>query len=186
MDALVSAFVAALLAEIGDRTQLLVVALAAFYRRPGPVLAGAAVAAAASSLIAAAIGAFIAGIVTGRAVSLLLALACVFAGIAGLIRPRETRASFRGNPFIVALLAVFAAELGDKSQFLAGAIAARFDSLAFAAAGATLGIVAANIPAALLGERLRRDLPLGAIRIVGAALFLVTGFVLAATALGLI
>ena len=85
-----------------------------------------------------------------RAVSLLVALALVFAGIAGLIRPKPYRSAgtSRAGPFLVAAASFFVLEFGDKTQFLTFALAAQFDAFALAAAGATAGILAASVPAA--------------------------------------
>jgi putative Ca2+/H+ antiporter (TMEM165/GDT1 family) len=87
------------------------------------------------------------------------------------------------------LLATFilclATELGDRTQFLTFALAGRFDSVPFAAAGATAGALAACLPALILGERLEKATPLRAIRYAGAVLFLLTGFIVAVQALQL-
>src|SRR4028118_1228325 len=74
--------------EWGDRPQTLVVALAVRYRRPLPILAGVLVAALANSLIAAFGGSLVQGMIGPRAASLLVAVALVYAGVAGFIRPK--------------------------------------------------------------------------------------------------
>lgn len=184
MDALVSAFVGAALAEWGDRTQLLVALLAARSGRPLQVVLALLVAAIVSNAVAAYAGAFIAGAITIRATGLLLALALLFAGVAGLIR-RETPSagSTRVPLLIAAIILLLAAELGDRTQFLTFAVAARFDSPVLAAAGSTAGILAAGIPAALLGARLQAAVPMRVIRLAGAALFLLVGFFVGVNAL---
>jgi putative Ca2+/H+ antiporter (TMEM165/GDT1 family) len=73
------------------------------------------------------------------------------------------------------LIAFFLAEMGDKTQFATMALAARFDSLAWVVLGTTLGMMAANIPAVLIGEKLAKNLPLKAIRWTAAAVFAATG-----------
>ena len=188
MDALLTSFVAAALGEWGDKTQLLVIALAVRYRRPLPILAGILVAALANSLIAAFGGVLIHSMITLRAISLLVALALVFAGVAGLIRPRpyESAATSRAGPFLVAAASFFVLEFGDKTQFLTFALAAQFNALALAAAGATAGVMASNLPAALLGDRLARAAPLKGIRIGLGALFLLVGLVVGVNALRLV
>ena len=184
MDALVSAFVAAALAEWGDRTQLLVALLAARYGRPGTVLIGFLVAAAVSNAVAGIFGSFIAGIITIRAMTLLVALALLFSGVAGLIRRNPPGVGSGRTPLILAaMILCLAAELGDRTQFLTFALAARFDSPGLAAAGATAGMLTAAIPAALLGERLQSVVPAHTIRLAGAALFLLVGFIVAVNAL---
>ncbi|HYJ82181.1 MAG TPA: TMEM165/GDT1 family protein [Allosphingosinicella sp.] len=177
MEALLTSFVAALLGEWGDKTQLLVIALAVRYRRPGPILAGVAVAALANSLLAAYGGTLVHGMIVPRAVSMLVALALIFAGSAGLIRPRpyESAGTSSAGPFLVAAASFFVLEFGDKTQFLTFALAARFDSFLLAAAGATAGILASSLPAATLGEQLARSVPLKGIRIGLGILFLAIG-----------
>lgn len=186
MDALLTAFVAAFLAEWGDKTQLVVAMLAATTRRPLTVLAGLLAAALVSNGVAAFAGLLVADTITIRAMTLLVALALLFAGGSGLIRRRPPAPSPpRRWLLLSAAILCLAAEMGDRTQFLTFALAARFDSASLAAAGATAGVFAACVPAALLGDRLHAVLPMRAIRYVLAALFLVAGFIVAINALQL-
>ena len=187
MDALLLSFVAAALAEWGDKTQLLVIALALRFRRPGAILAGVAVAALANSLIAAFGGTIVHDMITLRAISLLVALALVFAGVAGLIRGRKLDVGMArvNSAFLAAAIAFFIAEFGDKTQFVTFAVAAQYDSFALAAAGATAGVLAASVPAALLADRLPKVVPMRPLRIGIALLFLLAGFIVAISALRL-
>jgi putative Ca2+/H+ antiporter (TMEM165/GDT1 family) len=187
VEPLLTTFIAAGLGEFGDKTQLLVVALAARYGRPGAILAGVAAAALANSLIAAAGGIVIHDMITLRAISLLVALALLFAGAGSLIslRPRVNVAGWKTPAFVTAAGGFFIAEFGDKTQFLTAALAAQYDSLPLAALGAATGIVVASAPAAVLGPRLAALLPLTGIRIGVACLFLVVGFIVAVSALRL-
>ena len=188
MEALLTTFIAAALAEWGDKTQLLVVALAARYGKAGPILLGVAVAALANSVLAAAGGILVNGYIVLRAISLLIALALIFAGIAGLIggkAPEEGRDWGRGA-FLAAAGGFFILEFGDKTQFLTFALAAQFNSLLLAAAGATAGILVSCAPAAVLGPELGKHVPLKAVRIGVAILFLLIGFIVAINALRLV
>jgi putative Ca2+/H+ antiporter (TMEM165/GDT1 family) len=185
VDALLTAFVTAVLAEWGDKTQLIAIMLAAATRRPAAILAGLFLAAVASSTVAAIAGVYVAGTVTIRAMTLMVALALLFAGAAGLIRRRPPTEHSPRLPVVSAFILFLAAELGDRTQFLTFAIAGRFDSAPLAAAGATAGILAATIPAVLLGDRLPSAVPVSAIRYVGAGLFLLAGFIVAVNALRL-
>ncbi|TMJ13901.1 MAG: UPF0016 domain-containing protein [Alphaproteobacteria bacterium] len=188
MDALLSTFLAAALAEWGDKTQLLVMAIAARHGRAGPVVAAAALAALLNSLLAAAGGVLVHDFVTIRALSLLVALALLFAAAAPLLRWRVKvqDGAVTGGLFLGTFGAFFIAELGDKSQFLTFALAARFDSWLLAAAGATAGIIAASLPAALLGAGFSKSVPVRGIRAGIAIVFLVLGFVTAISALRLV
>jgi len=188
MDALLTTFVAALLAEVGDKTQLLVLALAIRYRKPLPVLAGVAVAALANNLLAAAAGVIVNDLITLRAISLLVAIALLFAGVAGLLRQKDEGdmgATWKVGPFLTSAACFFLLEFGDKTQFLTAALAAQYDALALAAAGATAGVILANVPVALLGGQAQAQLPLKPLRIGIAALFLLAGFLVAINALRL-
>lgn len=188
MDALLTSFLAALLAEWGDKTQLLVVAFAVRYRRVGPILAGVAAAALANCLLAAFGGTLIHDMVPLRALSLLVGVALVFAGVGGLIRGKtpDMGGTWRTGPFLTTAACFFLLEFGDKTQFVTAALAAQFDSLVLAGFGAAVGVVAANIPAALLGERLAGVVPVRAIRLAAAALFLIAGVIVAVGALRLV
>ncbi len=187
MDALLTTFIAALLAEFGDKTQLLALALAVRYRAPLSVLAGVALAALANNLLAAAGGVLINGLITLRAITLLVAIALIFAGVAGFLRQQDESgmgSTWKTGPFLTTAVCYFLLEFGDKTQFLTATLAARYDALALAAAGGTMGVIAANVPIVLLGDR-ASALPLKPIRFSIAALFLLAGFVVAINALRL-
>jgi Ca2+/H+ antiporter, TMEM165/GDT1 family len=185
MEALVTAFVAAFLAEWGDKTQLVVAMLAATTRKPGQVLIGLALAALASSTIVSLAGVYIAAQVPIRAMTLMVALSLLFAAAAGLIGRRDPAPATVRVPLLTAFILCLAAELGDRTQFTTFALAGRFDSAPLAAAGATAAILAACIPAAILGQQLRATIPLRPIRYTVAGLFLVAGFIAAVKALQL-
>jgi putative Ca2+/H+ antiporter (TMEM165/GDT1 family) len=188
VDALLISFLAAALGEFGDRTQLLVVLLAVRFGRPAPVLAGVAVGGLVSALLAAAAGVTVSGIITLRAISLLVAVALIYAGATGMFekKPLTLGERWRTGPFLTTAVCFFLAEFGDKSQFMTFAIAAQYDVLLLAALGATAGMTAAAAPAALLADRFAATLPLKAIRIGAAILFLLAGFIVAINALRLI
>ena len=188
MDALVPAFLAALLAEIGDKTQFLAILLAARFVRPGPVLAGIACAAVANSLIAAIGGALIAGMIPFRAFNLLLALALLFAGGGALLPQKQPDVGIydKAGIFAASLIAFFILELGDKTQFLTFAFAARSQTPLLAGAGAAAGIIVASVPAVVMGAALPATLPLRRIRIGVGILFVLVGVVVGLTALRLV
>ncbi|HEY0149980.1 MAG TPA: TMEM165/GDT1 family protein [Allosphingosinicella sp.] len=188
METLLPAFVAALLAEWGDKTQLVLIALAARYGRPGPLLAGVAVGALTSGLFAGFAGTLVHGTVTLRALSLLLGIALLFAGVTGFFarKPPVYAATLAGPAFLAAALGIFLAEVGDRTQFIAFAFAAQYDSALLPAFGSAAGVLVASVPAVLLGPQLARQVPVRAIRTGAAILFLLAGLVVALNALRLV
>jgi len=185
MEALVTSFVAAFLCAWGDRTQFLAATLAAGTRKPGQVMAGLILAALASNVVAAFAGIWIAGTINLRAMTLLTALALIFAGISGLIPRRQKPEAAPRWPLVSAFILCLAAETGDRIQFLVFALAGRYGNAPLAAAGATFGLVAACVPAVVLGDRLRPTVPVRAIRWAVAGLMLVVGFFVGVNALQL-
>lgn len=187
MDALVASFVAAFLGEWGDRTQLLLAILTVRTGRPGTAFAGIALAVLGASLLAGFAGATLVGMIPIRAAGLLVALALCFAGLSGLFRRRTPDPGSLTLPlFVAAFIMALAAQIGDRSPFITFALASRFDAPLLAAAGATAGTLAACVPAALLGDMLAKTVPLRAIRLIGAALFLVAATATALAALRLV
>lgn len=188
MEALVTAFAAAFAAEWGDKTQLLTAALAARYGAPGRVLIGIGLAAIANAAIAGVAGGMLSGMVTLRALSLLVALALLAAAFSSITpskAPDMGRLAALGA-FSGAALAFFLVEFGDKTQFTTAALAARFDAPILGAAGAAAGVIAANVPAVLLGDKLPRAVPLRTIGWAAAAAFLIAAFLIAVNALRLV
>ena len=174
----VSALVVAV-GEIGDKTQLLALLLAARFRRPLPIVAGILVATLLNHTLAGALGGWIRAAVSPEV--LRWGLGASFLAIAGwALRPdeleeRESAPLGRFGVFAVTAVAFFLAEIGDKTQIATVALAARFDSLPAVVAGTTTGMLIADVPAVLLGERASLKLPFKAIRYVAAALFAALG-----------
>lgn len=179
MDAfLTSAFLVAL-AEIGDKTQLLSFVLAARLRKPLPIIAGILVATLANHLLAGTVGIWIAGLIPPGALPWVTGLIFIGFGLWTLHPDSldDDPKIHRAGIFVTATIAFFLAEMGDKTQLATMALAARFDALAAVVAGTTLGMMLANIPAVLVGEALARKLPMKAIRITAAVVFIITGAV---------
>ncbi|RJF94075.1 TMEM165/GDT1 family protein [Sphingomonas cavernae] len=187
MDAFFPAFMAALLAEIGDKTQLLALALALHFRRIAPVLLGIALAALANSALAALAGVLLAPMLTHEAAVLMLALALFFAGGGAMIKqssPEPVQTS-RLGPVLVSFLAFFVLELGDKTQFLTFAIALRSGSFWLTMAGATAGVLLISAAVVITGRAWER-LPVTSVRRAIGVLFALLGLWAAVLALRLI
>lgn len=187
MDALFLSFIAAALGQWGDKTQWLIAGLAARYRRPRTVLAGAAIAAIANALIAGLAGRLIHATITPRAISLFVALALALSAVDGLVgrKPKPVAESWRTGPFATSLACVFLIGFADKGQFVTLALSAQYNAPLLVAAGAAAGMIVSSAPAAFLGESFERVVPVRAIRIGVALLFLIIAFVMAVSALRL-
>lgn len=185
MDALVPAFLIALLAELGDRTQLLAMALGDRYRRPGAVIAGIALAAILNMGVAGAVGMEIAAYIPHRPVQLLTGVALLLAasGAAFRVKAPPTVDTWRLGAFLSSAGAFFILALGDKTQFAIGALAAGSGYPWLAAAGGAAGVTVANIPPVILGERWPQVVPLRWLRIGAGILLGLAGIVLVIMAL---
>jgi len=166
------------IAEIGDKTQLLALVLAARFRRPAPIVLGILAATLANHALAAWVGTWLIGVVSPGA--LRWAVGISFLAMAGwaLVPDRfeaGERRTDRYGAFVATLVAFFLVEMGDKTQVATVALAARYDALVAVVAGTTLGMMIANVPAVLVGEAAATQLPLRAIRVVAAAVFAVLG-----------
>lgn len=167
MDALVPAFVAALLAQVCDRSPWLAAILADRYGKPFTVALAALLGHAAGNAIAGIGGALIAPLLTPNAKQLLLALAMAFAALGALwrLKPPDRLETWKLGALPTALLGLFILALGDTTQFFTLVFAAREPSPWLAVVGATLAAFAVNLAAALIGERGWRRLPIGGLRI---------------------
>jgi len=180
----VSLFVVAV-GEIGDKTQLLALMLAARFRRPVPILFGILTATIVNHALAGALGTAIRSALDPHILRALLAIS-FFAIALWALKPDtlETRSRDSGRYGIFAFTAVmfFLAEIGDKTQLATVALAARYDSLIAVVAGTTAGMLLADAPAVLFAQRIALKIPLRLIRYVSSALFALLG---AAAAFGL-
>lgn len=186
MDALLVSTGLVALAEIGDKTQLLALVLAARYRKPVPIIAGILLATLLNHTLAGALGAWLASLVQPSTLRWIVGLSFVAMAIWTLIPDKyeeQDASPPRFGVFATTLLAFFVLEMGDKTQIATVALAAKYSSLAAVVAGTTLGMLLANVPAVLLGEVAARKLPMRIVHGIAAGIFLVLGmFVLLGTA----
>jgi Ca2+/H+ antiporter, TMEM165/GDT1 family len=171
---LLSTFTVAL-AEIGDKTQLLALILAAKYRRPWLICLGILLATVVNHALAGAFGAWIAAWLSPQMLRWLVALSFLAVAAWTLIPDRvdeEEAARTAGHGVLVAtIVSFFLAEIGDKTQIATAVIAAEYHPLWQVIAGTTTGMLLADVPAVWLGARFAQRLPLKAARIGTAVLF---------------
>jgi Ca2+/H+ antiporter, TMEM165/GDT1 family len=174
MEALLASFGMVAIAEMGDKTQLLSFLLATKFKgRQWAIILGILGATAANHFVAAFLGDWVAANVSQNVMRWILGLAFLGFAAWALIPDKLEDADkpSRFGPFVTTLISFFLAEMGDKTQFATIALGAKYASLAMVVTGTTLGMMAANIPAVLLGERLARYIPLSKMRFIAAALF---------------
>jgi putative Ca2+/H+ antiporter (TMEM165/GDT1 family) len=167
------------LAEIGDKTQLLALVLAARFRKPVPIIIGILIATLANHFLAGAIGAWLASVIGPTAMRWILGVSFIAMAIWTLI-PDKLDGDDEPKPprygvFATTLVAFFLLEMGDKTQIATIALAAKYSSLVAVVAGTTFGMMLANVPAVLLGEVAARKLPMRVVHGVAGAIFLVLG-----------
>ena len=175
--------------EIGDKTQLLAIVLAARFRKPVPIILGILAATILNHTLAATLGYLVADFLKGMGFR--LAVGAAFIAMAGwaLIPDKAddaAAATTRGGVFLTTLVAFFLVEMGDKTQIATSLLAARYHQIALVAAGTTLGMLLADVPAVLLGEAATKVVPLRYVRIAAAAMFGLIGVWVVLSAFGIV
>lgn len=166
------------LAEVGDKTQLLAFILAARFRRPLPIIAGILAATLANHAFAAAAGAWITSVVAPGVLRWILGVSFIAMAAWTLLPDRfdENKATVgHAGAFAATLVAFFFAEMGDKTQIATVALAARYHAFVSIVAGTTLGMMIANVPAVLLGERIAHRMPVRVVHAIAAFVFAILG-----------
>ena len=167
------------LAEMGDKTQLLALMLAARFRSHHlPVVLGIAFSTLLNHAIAAAFGGWVATLVGADIMRWVLAASFLAMG-AWLLVP-DAAVEFdpsrsRLGAFGTTAIAFFLVEIGDKTQIATVALAARFHDIAAVVAGTTLGMLIANVPAVYIGNKLLKRVPMRLLQRIAAAMFAVLG-----------
>ena len=165
--------------ELGDKTQLLTLVLAARYGRPWPIVAGIAVATLANHAIAGWVGNWARAVFPEDVLRWLLALS-FFAVAAWALKPDKldegaTPPASRTSVFLVTTWTFFLVEIGDKTQIATVMLAAQYPSLVAVVAGTTLGMLLVNVPTAFIGKAAAERIPFRAVRIFAALLFAALG-----------
>ena len=167
------------LAEMGDKTQLLALVLAARFRKPWPIVLGIFVSTLANHAMAGALGAWVTTLLSPQALRWILGASFIAMAVWMLIPDKLDEGvdgqAPRFGVFGTTVLVFFLAEMGDKTQIATVMLAARYESYLAVVAGTTLGMMLANVPVVWLGERVTRLLPLRVVHIVSALVFAVLG-----------
>ena len=179
MQAFLVSLASVAIAEIGDRTQLLSLALAAHYRKPWPIIAGILLATVANHAVAGLLGAWFGRLLTPLVLDLLVGASMVAMAVwvlhAATLKGAAEVSS--RSAFVATTAAFFIAEIGDKTQIATLALAAAYPNLVAVVAGTTAGMLVANVPAVFLGDALSGKLPIRQMNYVAAVIFLALGAV---------
>ena len=164
---------------MGDKTQLLALVLAARFRKPWPIVLGIFVATVLNHALAGAAGAWVTTVLGPQVLRWVLGVSFIAMAVWMLIPDKlddgETGNAPRLGVFGTTVLAFFLAEMGDKTQIATVMLAAQYNAYAWVVAGTTLGMMLANAPVVWLGERMMRRVPVRAVHIVSALIFLALG-----------
>lgn len=176
MEALLFSTLAVAIAEIGDKTQLLSLILAARYRRFWPIAWGILVATLLNHALAGWLGSVAAEYIPEGALRWILFASLLGMAIWVLIPDKlddEDAPKPRYGPFLTTTIAFFIAEMGDKTQIATVLLAAKYDQLVMVVIGTTVGMLLANVPVVALGAKFAHRLPLKAARYAAAVVFAV-------------
>jgi putative Ca2+/H+ antiporter (TMEM165/GDT1 family) len=167
------------LAEIGDKTQLLAIVLAARFRKPLPIILGILVATLLNHGIAGALGVWISHLIGPTAMRWALGLSFILMAGWMLIPDKyedgEQTSTSKLGVFGATLVAFFLLEIGDKTQIATIALAAKYDSLTMVVLGTTLGMMIANVPAVFIGDIAAKKINLRLVHAIAATVFAVLG-----------
>jgi len=177
MDALIQSFSMVAIAEIGDKTQLLSILLAARFRSFWPIIMGVLVATLINHALVAWLGSHMASMVSADWIQLATSLLFIAVAFWTLIPDKEpdVKTGSSNGAFITSCIAFFIAEMGDKTQLATLTLGAQYSNTVMVILGTTIGMLAANIPAVLFGETLLKKIPLKMVRVIACMIFLAFG-----------
>lgn len=168
------------LAEMGDKSQLLVFGLAARFRKPVPIILGVFLATVLNHALAGVVGTSIGARIGPQSLRWLLGLSLVGVAVWMLLsngRDRPIPRIPRLGVFGTTLATFFVMEMGDKTQVVAMALAASYGSLCAVVTGSTVGILLADVPVVILGTVAAKKLPMERVRALVPVMFLLFGAV---------
>ena len=167
------------LAEMGDKTQLLSLVLAARFRKPWPIVLGIFVATLANHALAGAVGSWVTTVLGPDVLRWVLGASFIAMAVWMLIPDKLDDDEADGKPrwgvFGTTVVAFFLAEMGDKTQIATVALAAQYQQWAAVVAGTTLGMMIANAPVVWFGDRMVKKVPIRVVHLISALIFAVLG-----------
>lgn len=179
MEAFLVSFTTVALAEIGDRTQILALMLAARYRKPWIIMAAILAASLASHLAAGFLGVWLGKFLTPVLLHGIVGASLIVMGIWALKPDPKTEEAPRGKAgvFVGTLIAFFLAEMGDKTQIATMALAAGYRNVPLVVAGSTCAMLAVNAPAVFAGSAFASRVPVRSLNLLASGMFVVVGLI---------
>ena len=169
------------LAEMGDKTQLLSLVLAARFRKPWPIVLGILVATLANNGLAGAVGSWVTTMMGPTALRWVLGASFIAMAAWMLIPDKldddDGDSAPRMGVFLTTVVAFFLAEMGDKTQIATVMLAAQYNAWFAVVAGTTFGMMLANAPVVWLGDAITKRVPLRLVHIVSAVIFAILGVI---------
>ncbi len=167
------------LAEMGDKTQLLALVLAARLKKPLPICLGILVATLVNHACAAAVGQWITTYLGADAMRWILGISFLAMATWMMIPDKldddENAKPQRFGAFLTTVIAFFIVEMGDKTQIATVALAAKYAALGWVVAGTTAGMMLANAPVVYFGDKLTKIVPIKVVHSVCALIFVALG-----------
>lgn len=182
MEALLASTFTVAIAEIGDKTQLLALILAArFSHLSGAktaIILGIFISTLANHFAAAWVGQWAIGFISPDLARYIVSGSFFIIALWVLIPDKmdeEQSRFYKMGPFLATFILFFIAEMGDKTQIATVVLAAKYDDLAMVVMGTTLGMMLANVPVVILGHFSAEKLPITLIHRGCAVLFALLG-----------
>lgn len=177
MEAILNSFALVFISEMGDKTQLLALVLAARFRKPLPILLGIFVATLLNHALASFAGAYVTHFIPADLLRWVLGLTFIGFGLWILVPDKDEgfETPHRWGPFLTTCVAFFFAEMGDKTQLATVALAAKYTQPILITIGTTLGMLASNGIAVLIGQKLTQKIPMTLVHRIASGLFILFG-----------
>lgn len=177
MDALLNSFFLVCVSEMGDKTQLLALVLAAKFRNPWPIMMGILVATILNHALASFAGSYVTQFVPPQMLKWILSGSFIIFGLWMLIPDKDDglKTETKWGPFVTTTIAFFVAEMGDKTQLATVALGAKFTAPLLVTIGTTAGMLVADGLAVFFGHRFTEKVPMRLVHKVAAALFIFFG-----------
>lgn len=177
MEALINSFFLVFAGEMGDKTQLLALVLAAKYKKPWTILLGIFIATILNHGLAAWLGDWVSGFFTEKMITIILSISFFIFAAWILIPDKEENLNKKNTfgPLLTTITTFFIAEMGDKTQLATIALGARYSSIYYVTIGTTLGMLASNALVVFLGKRFLQKIPMAWVRRFSSILFFLFG-----------